>query len=195
MIYILSTLYKAWLRFKFGDRLKISPEVIVPWGTIFIIDVDSFIEISSGVVLRDQIELRATRHSKLLLSEMVKLDRSIRIIATNNTTISIGAHCKIGLGTVFNGGGNITVGEKTLISGYVYLQTSMHDHTHDTHIMDSGYIYGDISIGRGSWLGVHAVVFPDVTLGDRVIVGSNAVVNRSFDNKSVVGGIPAKELK
>jgi acetyltransferase-like isoleucine patch superfamily enzyme len=195
MLNFSSWLYRIGLKIKFGERLKIAPGVSIPWSTVFIIDQDSIIEIASGVIIRDFVELRSTRNSALLLSSAVKLDRSVRIIATNNKTISIGVRCRIGLGTVFNGGGNISIGEKTLVSGYVYLQTSMHDHKKDSDIIDSGYSYGDISIGKGSWIGAHAVIFPSVELGERVIVGSNAVVNQSFKSASVVGGIPAKELK
>ena len=167
----------------------------MPRSTVFIIDSDSSIEICADVIIRESVELRATRNSKLLIYESVKLDRLVRIIATNSTKISIGARSKIGLGTVLNGGGNIAIGAKTLISGYVYLQTSMHDHKQDTDIIDSGYLYGDIVIGEGSWLGVHAVIFPHVTLGDRVVVGSNSVVTQSFESRSIIGGIPAKELQ
>tara|TARA_B110000967_G_scaffold197755_1_gene229860 strand:+ start:135 stop:713 length:579 start_codon:yes stop_codon:yes gene_type:complete len=192
---MLNSLFKIWLKYKFGNRLRIAHGVLVPRSTVFIIDSHSSVEIAADVIIRESVELRATRNSKLLVCESVKLDRLVRIIATNNKKVCIGARSKIGLGTVFNGGGNITVGAKTLISGYVYLQTSMHDHKQDTDIIDSGYSYGDIVIGEGSWLGVHAVIFPNVKLGDRVVVGSNSVVTQSFKSRSVVGGIPAKELQ
>lgn len=195
MLSSLSFLHKLWLKIKFGSRLMIASGVSIPWSTKFIIDRDSHIEICASAVIREFVELRATRKSQLTLGEDVKLDRLVRIIATNNKDISIGSRCRIGLGSVLNGGGSIFVGEKTLISGYVYLQTSMHEHKKESDIIDSGYSYGDISIGEGAWIGAHAVIFPDVHLGDRVVVGSNAVVNQSFKTASLVGGIPAKELK
>lgn len=191
---LLSWLYKAYLMTTFRDRLSIASDVIIPWSATFIIDNDSSISIRRGVAIRESIELRATRNSHLEIREEVRLDRYIRIIATNSTKVLIGRRTRIGLGSVFNGGGNITIGENTLISGYVYLQTSMHNHTTPLDIMDGGYVYGDITIGKGSWLGVHVVIFPDVTLGQKTVVGSNAVVTRSFEAKSVVGGIPAKVL-
>lgn len=191
-----SYLFKLWLRIKFGDRLSIASNVYVPLSTLFIIDSSSSIEIKADCILRDYIEFRATNESQLIIQEQVKLDRFIRIIATNNSIVNIGQGCKVGQGTIFNGGGNILIGYKTLISGYVYIQTSMHNHHRkDKDIMVSGYLYGDISIGPGSWLGVHSVIFPNVSLGMRTIVGSNAVVNKSFDKDSIIGGIPAKRIK
>lgn len=49
-----------------------------------------------------------------------------------------------------------------------------------------------IRIGRGCWLGFGSVVLPGITLGDRTIVGANAVVTRSFpDGNVVIAGAPA----
>lgn len=192
---ITSQLYKLYLKIKYGSRLVLAPGITIPFGTTLIIDESSVINISKGVMIRNNVELRATKNSSLLVGELVKLDNFVRIISTNDSIIKIGSGSKIGLGTVFNGGENITVEEKTLISGYVYLQTSMHNHDKDGDIIDNGYTYGPIYIGRGSWVGVHAVIFPNVSLGNRTIVGSNAVVTQSFNAGSIIGGIPAKRLK
>ncbi|BBL87589.1 hypothetical protein VroAM7_02420 [Vibrio rotiferianus] len=192
---VISYLYKLWLQAKFRNNLMIAPDVIIPLDTVFIIDSSSRINIQSGCILRSGVELRATNNSTLNLNSKVKIDKIVRIIATNKANVDIGEECRIGLGTVINGGGNINIGEKTLISGYVYLQSSMHDYTKDSDIIDSGYKYGDINIGRGSWLGVHSVVFPNVELGERTIVGSNAVVTKSSERESVLVGIPAKRVK
>ena len=192
---VINSIKYLLLKLKFGKRLKIGASVTIPWSTVFIIDKDSCIRIGAKTELGELVELRATRNSTLDIGHGVRLDRIVRIIATNNTSISIGVQSRIGIGTIVNGGGNISIGDKTLISGYVYIQSSMHNHKTDNDIVDSGYAYGDIRIGDGCWLGVHSVIFPKVNLGDRVVVGSNAVVSKSFGNASVIGGIPAVELK
>ncbi len=40
-----------------------------------------------------------------------------------------------------------------------------------------------------------AKLYGDITIGNNCIVGSNSVVIESFENSSVIGGIPAKLLK
>lgn len=44
-------------------------------------------------------------------------------------------------------------------------------------------------------LGIGANLIGRVNLGDRVIVGSNAVVNKSFGDNVVIAGVPAKVIK
>jgi acetyltransferase-like isoleucine patch superfamily enzyme len=49
-----------------------------------------------------------------------------------------------------------------------------------------------IRIGRDCWIGFGAVILPGIVLGDRTIVGANAVVTRSFEEGHVViAGSPA----
>ena len=191
----LSLINRLFLALKFGGRLIIHPQSTIPWNTTFIIDDDSLIKIAAGVKIRDMVELRATRKSELTIEKGVKLDRLVRIIATNETYISIGENTRIGQGSIVNGGGNVEIGQDTLISGYVYIQTSMHNHKAAGNIIENGYIYNDVVVGAGCWLGAHSVVFPGVCLGARVVVGSNAVVSKSFPSGSVIGGIPAGDLK
>jgi acetyltransferase-like isoleucine patch superfamily enzyme len=183
-----------FLKIKYGDRLKIGKNVYFPSDLELVIDENSTITIQDGSIIKGLVELRATRNSKLTIASNCKIDKLVRIIATNGKDIFIGENSRIGLGTVFNGGESIKVGKNCLISGYVYLQTSMHNHKLSGNIIDNGYVYSAISIADGCWLGVHSVIFPGVHLSKNCVVGSNAVVNKSFSQNTIVGGIPAKEL-
>jgi len=52
-----------------------------------------------------------------------------------------------------------------------------------------------ITIGDDVWIGAHAVINPGVTLGDRVVVASGAVVTKSFGDDVVLAGVPARVVK
>jgi acetyltransferase-like isoleucine patch superfamily enzyme len=53
-----------------------------------------------------------------------------------------------------------------------------------------------IHIGRDCWLGFGSIIMPGVVLGDRTIVGANAVVTQSFpDGDQVLAGAPARLIK
>lgn len=54
---------------------------------------------------------------------------------------------------------------------------------------------GDIVIGNDVWIGYEAVVLSGVHIGDGAIVGARAVVTKDVPPYTVVGGIPAKEIK
>lgn len=54
---------------------------------------------------------------------------------------------------------------------------------------------GDIVIGNDVWIGYEAVVLSGVHIGDGAIIGTRAVVTKDIPPYTVVGGIPAKEIK
>ena len=52
-----------------------------------------------------------------------------------------------------------------------------------------------VFIGHDTWIGHGAVVLKGVTIGDGAIVGAHAVVTKSVDPYTIVGGVPARFLK
>jgi len=153
------------------------------------------VQIGDNVLFRRNVELRAHNDGHVHIASNVRIDRGVRILAANKAEITIETGARIGLYTVLNGGDSITIGEKCLISGYVYLQTSMHRYKGEGSIQEQGYDHAPVILEEDVWLGAHAVVLPGVTLGRGSIVGSNAVVNKSSENGDILGGVPAKILK
>lgn len=54
---------------------------------------------------------------------------------------------------------------------------------------------GDIVIGNDVWIGYEAVIRAGVTIGDGAIIGTRAVVTRDVEPYSIVGGVPAREIR
>lgn len=54
---------------------------------------------------------------------------------------------------------------------------------------------GDIVIGNDVWIGYDAVIMGGVTIGDGAIIGTRAVVTKDVEPYSIVGGVPAKEIR
>lgn len=87
--------------------------------------------------------------------------------------------------------GKIAIGDYTQIGPGVGLISSNHDPT-DLRAHDAQ----DIAIGAYSWIGMHAVILPGVTLGDFTIVGAGAIVTKSFpQGYCVLAGNPARVVK
>lgn len=164
------------------------------WPSVNITD-GAKVYIGSKVHLRRNVEIRAHGQSEVRLEGNIRIDRGVRILAANAAQVIIGKGTRIGLYTVLNGGDSIQIGDKVLISGFVYLQTSMHNHQREGKIQDQGYSHAPISLGEDAWLGAHVVVLPGVTIGKGGVVGSNAVVTKDVQAFEVVGGVPAKVLK
>lgn len=54
---------------------------------------------------------------------------------------------------------------------------------------------GDIVIGNDVWIGYEAVILAGVMIGDGAVIGARAVVTKDVPPYTVVGGVPAKEIK
>lgn len=54
---------------------------------------------------------------------------------------------------------------------------------------------GDIVIGHDVWIGYEAVIMGGVTIGNGAIIGARAVVTKDVEPYSIVGGVPAKEIR
>lgn len=54
---------------------------------------------------------------------------------------------------------------------------------------------GDIVIGNDVWIGYEAVILSGVHIGDGAIIGTRAVVTKDVPPYTIVGGVPAKEIR
>jgi serine O-acetyltransferase len=68
---------------------------------------------------------------------------------------------------------------------------------HGVTIGNSGYddLFGAPTIGNRVQIGAGAKILGRIHIGDGVIIGANAVVVRDVADDSVVGGVPARQLK
>lgn len=175
---------------KFGRRFRCDsiPKIMIDSG--------ASLRIGDDVELRRNVEIRVHQQSRISIGDKVRIDRGVRLLATNQAELVLEQGVRVGLYSVFNGGDSIRVGARSLISGFVYLQTSMHGFKdRNIEVQQQGYDHAPVNLGADCWLGTHVVVLPGVSLGKGVVVGSNAVVNRSFEDHQVIGGIPAAIIK
>lgn len=179
-----------------GRNVKIGRGLRVDTIPRILIDKDSILEIGENVELRRNVEIRVHGKSKIRIGNNVRIDRGVRLLSANNAVIALNDGCRIGLYSVFNGGDSITIGKKTLVSGYVYLQTSMHNYGDvRKNVQDQGYSHKPIILEEDTWLGTHVVVLPGVTIETGSVVGSSSVVTKSVSKNQIVAGVPAKKIK
>ena len=63
------------------------------------------------------------------------------------------------------------------------------------NIRDQGVTRKGITIGKNCWIGSKVTILDGVSIGDNCVIASGAVVNKSFSNNKLIGGIPSKVLK
>ncbi len=54
---------------------------------------------------------------------------------------------------------------------------------------------GNIIIGNDVWIGYGAVILSGVTVGDGAIIGARAVVTKGVPPYTIVGGVPARQIR
>ena len=92
---------------------------------------------------------------------------------------------------------SVVVEDDVIFASNVYLA----DHAHGRGRADVPYKYQPLSdiapvvIGKGCWIGEHAVIMPGVTIGEFSIVGANSVVTKDVPPRSIAVGSPARVVR
>lgn len=154
---------------------------------------NSNLKIGDNVTFYGEVEIRLIASGSLEILSNCKIDNHVRIIATNNASVKIDEFNVIGAGTIINAGDNITIGQKCLISGYVYLQSSSHGFKLGEFIRNQVHEYGPILIEDDVWIGSHSTILKGVTIRNGSIIGANSVVTNGtyIEQNLIFSGSPA----
>lgn len=106
----------------------------------------------------------------------------------------IGAGTWIGAFTLIDGSGGLTIGEGCDISSGVHIYT----HSSAKRCV-SGREYpqvdrAPVSIGARVFIGANAVINMGVTIGDEAVIGAGAVVTSPVAARTIVAGVPARVI-
>jgi putative colanic acid biosynthesis acetyltransferase WcaF len=87
--------------------------------------------------------------------------------------------------------GKVTIGRDVVISQYAHLCAGTHDYTSRRFPL----LRLPITIGDSAWIAADAFVGPNVTVGNRAVVGARASAFKDVPPDTVVGGSPARYIK
>ena len=125
-----------------------------------------------------------------------KMDDSFRLFPPFYTdfgkNIIIGRDVFINSGCHFQDQGGITVGDGSMIGHNVVLATINHDLS---PLKNRENHYAPIVIEDHVWIGSNATILPGVTIGSWSVVAAGAVVTKDVEEFTIVGGVPAKEIR
>jgi acetyltransferase-like isoleucine patch superfamily enzyme len=116
----------------------------------------------------------------------------------NGERVAIGEGSSVGDGVHLWAGdrtGRITIGRDCLIAPNVFVTASDYRLDLGTRLRDQTRDERDVTIGDGVWLGANAVVTAGVTIGDGAVVGAGAVVTRDVPSNAVAVGSPARVVR
>jgi len=105
--------------------------------------------------------------------------------------IKIGSDTIIGEFAVLDGRGDLTIGEHVDMATGVMIYTAQHDIDDPEFKAETG----KVTIEDYVFIGPRAIILPGVTIKKGAVVAAGAVVNKDVEEKTVVGGVPAKPLR
>lgn len=153
------------------------------------------IEIGDGVRFVGTVDIRNRENGKIRIGNGCKIDQGVRFVAANDALLDIGAYTNIGAHSIFNCGADVTIGDKCLIAGFVYIQSSNHGIRIGMPIKEQPHTHEAIVIGDDVWLGGHVSVLQGAQIGTGAVVGAQAVVTGKIESNSVAYGVPAKTMR
>lgn len=144
---------------------------------------------------KNQIQRILTTHYYRMLLGSLGRDSWIlgSITIYSHRRVHIGSHCIINAGVLLNGHGGIRIGNHVRISPRASIASTslIFDNTEPpfSHSM------AEVVLEDGVWLASGCIVLPGVRIGERAVVAAGAVVNNNVQPFSVVGGIPARQIR
>lgn len=149
-----------------------------------------------GAELRSARESSRTPAARLELGDHVFVKRGACVFA-KSARLQVGSHVAIGArATLLATHAELLIGDYSRLAGDVFVSTANHRFEDPTRpIIQQGFRYQPVVIGRDVWIGQRAIVLPGVHLGDGCIVAAGAVVTRDVPALAVVAGVPARVIK
>ena len=114
------------------------------------------------------------------------------VVVYGAADLRLGNDIDIGEFVVLRANGGLTIGDRVLIAAHAVVTTRGHPEVPPRYKR----VHDDpIVIEDDVWLGAGAIILPGVTVGHGAIVAAGAVVTSDVEPMTVVGGVPARELR
>lgn len=134
------------------------------------------------------------RRHTIIIGERALISDGV-VLASQGGFINLGEHVSVQDYTLIYGLGGIDVGADTRIAASTVIVA--HNHVFDDRSRKIRQVVATgrgIKIGADCWIGAGARILDGIEIGDRAVIGAGAVVTRSVDPASIVGGVPARKI-
>jgi len=107
--------------------------------------------------------------------------------------IEIGDNCHFNFGCYISGTGGLKIGNDCLFAPGAKVITGGHNFDDlSAPIIRQGLDVSPVIIEDNVWVGAGATILQNVTIGSGSVVAAGAVVTKSVERNSIVGGVPAR---
>jgi acetyltransferase-like isoleucine patch superfamily enzyme len=166
-------LFYRWLFERFGTGSYIRKPILILGS--------NFMSIGKNVGIRDGVRLEVipstSRSPRLVIEDDTNIEQNVHIVCHSY----------------------VHIGSKVSITGNCSIVDVTHPFTDVSSPVKVGSRIEDedsfVEIGEGAFIGMGAVILPNVRIGKHAVIGANSVVNRDVPDYSVAAGAPAIVLK
>ena len=141
--------------------------------------------------------LQMLREGRLELGEHVLFEPGVWLTGGTDARIRIGGGSFLNLGVMVASQELVEIGEHCMFANGCFITDA--DHRFDDPELPvpwQGFTSrGPTRIGDNVWCGANVVVTSGVTIGERCVIGANAVVTRDLPPHSIAVGAPARVVK
>jgi acetyltransferase-like isoleucine patch superfamily enzyme len=151
------------------------------------------IRFGTGVMAGPGFHVHAPWGGTLIVGDEVEFRRNTRIDLGPDAVVTIGNKCRFTFDVVISCDTSITLEDGVTLAQDTYVADGNHRFRDLSQpVIDQGYNYRPITIGRGSL--VHAKVTVVNDIGERAVIGANAVITKPIPPFTVAAGVPARVL-
>jgi acetyltransferase-like isoleucine patch superfamily enzyme len=151
------------------------------------------IEFRGPVYLGPRFSLHMPQGGTFIVGHGVEFRRGFRAELGPTARIEIGDLCCFTHDVIMSCDTSIEIGARAILGQGAYVVDGNHRFRDpDVHFLEQGYDYRPIQIGEEAI--VHSKVTIVNSIGDRAIVGANALITKPVPPFCVAGGVPARIL-
>jgi acetyltransferase-like isoleucine patch superfamily enzyme len=123
----------------------------------------------------------------------VEFDMSTELVFPER--IKLGNHIYVGPNCYLNGRGGLEIHDHVIFAPQVAVMTAMHKYQ-NAEMLPYGReeLLKPVTIEQCAWIGMRVLIMPGVTIGEGSIIGAGAVVTKSCEPGSILGGNPGRTI-
>ena len=165
------------------------------------IDFKRAVYAGKNLILEDKVYINGLSKNGVHFGDNCTVGRQAIILSTGvirnlGKGINIGSNTAIGARNFLSGQGGIDIGSHVIMGPDIRIFSENHNFFNSSQIIkDQGESRKGVEIGDNCWIGANVTILDGVCIGNNSIIAAGSVVNQSFENGVLIGGVPAKILK
>jgi acetyltransferase-like isoleucine patch superfamily enzyme len=141
--------------------------------------------------------LEAMREGRLEIGDQTLFEPGVWITAPGAARVRIGSGTFLNQGVMVASAELVEIGDHCMFANGCFISDAAHrfDDPHQPVTWQGFTSKGPTRIGDNVWCGAHVVITSGVTIGERCVIGANAVVTKDIPPFSIAAGSPAQVLR